>query len=112
MARIENAKGRRENQAPSGYTRLFGIKELGQLMSRIQGTVISSGTELEKLIYERATTKYQTLTSLSPKLYIRKKLVFGYPANSKSKIQKLFIQNTSQILWLLTLSLANVMSLK
>jgi len=55
MALIENAKGRRKNQSPSGYTRLFGICELGNLMSRIQGTVISSGTELEKLIYERAT---------------------------------------------------------
>lgn len=55
MALIEKAKGRRENQSPSGYTRLFGIQGLGQLMSRIQGTVISSGSELEKLIYERAT---------------------------------------------------------
>jgi len=55
MALIKNAKGRRENQSPSGYNRLFGIPELGQLMSRIQGTVISSGTELEKMIYERAT---------------------------------------------------------
>jgi hypothetical protein len=55
MALIENAKGRRKNQSPSGYTRLFGIPELGQLMSRVQGTVISAGTELEKLIYERAT---------------------------------------------------------
>ena len=53
MALIENAKGRRTNQSPSGYTRLFGIASLGNLMSRIQGTVISSGTELEKLIWER-----------------------------------------------------------
>ena len=53
MALIEKAKGRRENQSPSGYTRLFGIPALGQLMSRVQGTVISSGTELEKLIWER-----------------------------------------------------------
>ena len=53
MALIEKAKGRRENQSPSGYTRLFGIAALGQLMSRVQGTVISSGTELEKLIWER-----------------------------------------------------------
>jgi len=53
MALIENAKGRRDNQSPSGYTRLFGISSLGNLMSRIQGTVISSGTELEKLIWER-----------------------------------------------------------
>lgn len=53
MALIEKAKGRRENQAPSGYTRLFGISALGNLMSRIQGAVISSGNELEKLIWER-----------------------------------------------------------
>ncbi len=53
MALIEKAKGRRANQSPSGYTRIFGIQELGQLMSRVQGAVISAGTELEKLILER-----------------------------------------------------------
>ncbi len=53
MALIENAKGRGEKQAPSGYTRLFGIPALGNLMSRVQGAVISSGNELEKLIWER-----------------------------------------------------------
>lgn len=53
MALIEKAKGRREDQAPSGYTRLFGIQALGNLMSRIQGAVISSGNELENLIWER-----------------------------------------------------------
>ena len=55
MALIKNAKGRRENETPSGYTRVFGIPEMGQLMSRVQATVISSGSELEKMIYERAT---------------------------------------------------------
>jgi len=53
MATIENTRGRRMAQAPSGYTRLFGDAELGNLMSRVQGAVISSGTELEKLIWER-----------------------------------------------------------
>ena len=53
MALIENAKGRRQGQSPSGYTRLFGIEALGNLISRVQGTVISSGTELEHLIIER-----------------------------------------------------------
>lgn len=53
MALIQNAKGRRENQTPSGYTRLFGIEALGQLVSRIHGASISAGTELEKLILER-----------------------------------------------------------
>jgi len=54
MALIRDAKGRRKNQTPSGYTRLFGIPALGSLMSRVQGTVISAGTELEKLIYEQS----------------------------------------------------------
>ena len=53
MALIEKAKGRRESQSPSGYTRLFGIATLGNLMSRIQGAVISSGNELENLIWDR-----------------------------------------------------------
>jgi len=53
MALIQNAKGRRENQSPSGCTRLFGIPLLGNLISKIQGASISAGTELEKLIMER-----------------------------------------------------------
>lgn len=53
MAKIRDAKGRREDQSPSGYSRLFGNIELGNLMSRVQGAVISAGTELERLILER-----------------------------------------------------------
>ncbi len=53
MALISNAKGRRPNQSPSGYTRLFGISTLGNLISKIQATSITAGTELEKLIWER-----------------------------------------------------------
>jgi hypothetical protein len=53
MALIENAKGRRADQSPSGYTRLFGVPALGNLMSRIQAAVISSGSELEQLIWDR-----------------------------------------------------------
>ncbi len=33
-----------------GYSRLFGDEELGLLLSKVQAAVISSGTELEKLI--------------------------------------------------------------
>lgn len=55
MTILEGAKGRRANQPPSGYTRLFGNSELGNLMSRVQSAVISSGTELEKLIWERVS---------------------------------------------------------
>lgn len=53
MAKIRDAKGRREDQSPSGYSRLFGNIELGNLISRVQGAVISAGTELERLILDR-----------------------------------------------------------
>ena len=53
MALIENAKGRRANQSESGYTRLFGVPALGNLISRIQAAVISCGSELEQLIWDR-----------------------------------------------------------
>lgn len=50
MALIRKAKGRK---AGSGYSRLFGDDTLGHLMSRVQSAVITSGTELEKLIKAR-----------------------------------------------------------
>ncbi len=53
MAKIRDAKGRRENQSPSGYSRLFGNIALGNLLSKVQAAVISSGNELERLILER-----------------------------------------------------------
>ena len=47
MALIRNAKGR---NAGSGYSRLFGDNTLGYLMSRVHSAVVTSGTELEKII--------------------------------------------------------------
>lgn len=91
MALIENAKGRRENQAPSGYIRLFGIKDLGNLMSRVQGAVISSGTELEKLIYERAT-KIEDLDEFITKTLHQKKA--GIWVASKKQIKDSKIINS------------------
>jgi hypothetical protein len=80
MALIEKAKGRREGQSPSGYTRLFGIPELGDLMSRIQATVISAGNELENLIWERVTRiddldsfLTKTLNSGEDEIYVARK---------------------------------------
>jgi hypothetical protein len=52
MALIENAKDRRADQSPSGYSRLFGVPGLGSLISRIQAAVISSGRELEQPIWD------------------------------------------------------------
>ncbi len=50
MALIKDAKGRRENETPSGYERLFGNRQLGMLISKVQSTVISTGNELEKTL--------------------------------------------------------------
>lgn len=56
MAKIRDAQGRRKDQSPSGYSRLFGDSNLGNLISRVQGAVISAGSELERLILERCQT--------------------------------------------------------
>lgn len=53
MSKIKNAQGRKDGN--SGYTRVVGNEALGQLLSRVQATVISNGTELERMITERAT---------------------------------------------------------
>lgn len=53
MARFSDAKGRRDGN--SGYGRAFGNKALGQILSRAQATVISTGNELEKLVSEKIT---------------------------------------------------------
>lgn len=50
MALISQARGRGENETPSGYERLFGNRQLGMLMSKVQSAVISTGNELEKTI--------------------------------------------------------------
>ena len=50
MALISKAKGRGEEETPSGYERLFGNRQLGMLMSKVQSAVISTGNELEGML--------------------------------------------------------------
>ena len=52
MSKIANAKWRKDGN--SWYMRVIGSDKLGQLLSRVQSTVISNGTELERLIVERS----------------------------------------------------------
>jgi len=49
MAKISNAKPK---SFSGGYVRVFGNVELGLLLSKVQSTVISAGTELEKIVYK------------------------------------------------------------
>lgn len=46
--KIRDAKGRSDGN--SGYARVMGNEELGKLISKIQATVISNGSELERII--------------------------------------------------------------
>ncbi|MEM5803102.1 MAG: hypothetical protein QXO57_04075, partial [Candidatus Aenigmatarchaeota archaeon] len=57
MAKLKEAKGRDEEAGESGYERLFGIHELGQLLSKCQATVISSGNELENILANKIKSK-------------------------------------------------------
>ena len=50
MALISNAKGRKESETASGYERLFGNRQLGMLISKVQSAVISTGNELEGIL--------------------------------------------------------------
>ncbi len=50
MALLSKAKGRKESETASGYERLFGNRQLGMLISKVQSAVISTGNELEQII--------------------------------------------------------------
>lgn len=54
MSKIVDARGREDGS--SGYTRVLGCDELGRLISRVQSTVISNGTELERIIVSLTNT--------------------------------------------------------
>ena len=47
-------RDRKPGRTDGGYTRLFGDAQLGSLISRVHGALISAGTELEKLVIKRA----------------------------------------------------------
>jgi len=49
MAKIEDSKPKSHS---GGYERVFGVAELGVLMTKIQSTVIRSGVELEQTLQE------------------------------------------------------------
>lgn len=52
--KIRNQKGRKDGN--SAYTRVFDDSKLGDLISKIQATVISNGNELERIILSQTNT--------------------------------------------------------
>ena len=53
MAKIRNSKPK---QSGGGYERLVGDKDMASIFTKAQSTVITNGTELEKIISERSNT--------------------------------------------------------
>lgn len=72
MALISNAKGRGEDETASGYERLFGNKKLGMLISKVQSAVISTGTELERIL----ASKLKDTTGISIDKTNKEKRIF------------------------------------
>ena len=53
MALIKDIQGRKENETPSAYERLFGNRQLGMLLSKVHATAIREGNELERILASR-----------------------------------------------------------
>ena len=61
MVRISDTKpGRRDG----GYTRVFNNPDIGSVVSRIQGTTIRAGTELEQIIHRESESNETAIEDL------------------------------------------------
>lgn len=75
MSKIRNAKGRDPKTGASGYERLFGVPSLGQLLSKCQATVISTGNELERILESKiANTQGVSIGKINKEKRIFKKI--------------------------------------
>lgn len=83
--KIKNAKGRKDGNN-SAYTRVFGNEKLGILMSKVQATVISNGSELERIILSK-TNRIENLEQFIDDATCRKQSdgVFVCPKNILKK---------------------------
>lgn len=61
MALIQNSNPKERS---GGFARLFGDEALGDLMSKVQSAIISSGSELENIIKERVARKRRLIEDL------------------------------------------------
>lgn len=61
MVRIQDS---RPKNSGGGYTRVFGNEELGKLITKVHSALISSGTDLEKLINSILKSKGQLVENL------------------------------------------------
>ena len=83
--KISDAKGRQDEN--SGYVRVLGNFSLGQLISKIQATVISNGSELERIIL----SKTQNITDLEDFI---NNVVNGFQKNGVYVCQKKILKKS------------------
>ncbi len=91
MPKISDSKGRPDEN--SGYARLFGNQQLGQLMSRVQATVIRTGNELEHLIEKETPDRLKAdlgniLAKQKPKANIQVNFQAKMPPSGGSRGEK------------------------
>lgn len=89
MALIRDSKGRRDDETPSGYERLFGDRKLGMLISKVQSAVISTGNELEKTLANKIkNTKGISICNINKEDRILKKAKGDHDLNIDCVINK------------------------
>jgi hypothetical protein len=90
MAKLRDAKGRGEELGESGYERLFGVHELGVLLSKCQAAVISSGNELENILAEKIRSRGISTEGIAVGDINKDKRIFKKAKiNSKGKLHDL-----------------------
>ena len=89
MALISEARGRDDSETPSAYERLFGHKQLGNLISRVQSAVISMGNELEEILADEIPNqKGISIKRVNKENRIFKKVKNGKDVNVDCVIEK------------------------
>lgn len=93
MAKISNSKPKNSSDA---YNRLFGNVELGKLISKVQSAVISSGTELEKIINNILKEREQLINDVDKFLdsdILKDNAFYALPKKSLKKSEKINIEH-------------------
>ncbi|GMO58927.1 MAG: hypothetical protein Ta2D_04700 [Rickettsiales bacterium] len=118
MAKIENANPKTSS---GSYERIFNNKELGDLITKIQSTSISNGSELERIIIERCkeqnyivdnfdiflndfnNKKTDNIIKIIPKSVIKKSKILGDGVNFEPDFVVLKIDTKEQNCYIIEL---------
>lgn len=65
MALIKDSKGRGDEETDSGYVRITGNKQLGNLISKYHATAIRTGNKLEDLLADKLVALNKNVSTIS-----------------------------------------------